>query len=242
MKRTEFIAQLREQLREVEQEEKEEALQYYEDYLEEAGILENTEVPEAFGTPWRVAQTVRNGLSGGFEEAEFTERGFREFEEQKNQVDSFGGIVKSGNQSYQDREQNDNRRREKGMGIAALLLIFVAGVIGGPVVFSILAVLASFLFCGVIVVAAGIITAAAGGAALLITGAILCGVGIVKLFAAPFAGIVLIGSGLVSMSIGLLGVMAGVLVAVKILPKVLRKTIDLCKKIFQKRSRRERSV
>ena len=60
MKRTEFIEQLRDLLREVDQEEKEEALQYYEDYLEEAGILENTEVPESFGTPQRVAQTVRN--------------------------------------------------------------------------------------------------------------------------------------------------------------------------------------
>ena len=34
MKRTEFIEQLRDLLREVDQEEKEEALQYYEDYLE----------------------------------------------------------------------------------------------------------------------------------------------------------------------------------------------------------------
>lgn len=103
MKRTEFIEQLRDLLREVDQDEKEEALQYYEDYLEEAGILENAEVPETFGTPQRVAQTVRNGLNGRFEqEAKFTERGFQEFEEQKNLVDSFGGIVKSENQTYQE--------------------------------------------------------------------------------------------------------------------------------------------
>lgn len=241
MKRTEFIEQLRELLREVEQEEKEEALQYYEDYLEEASILENMEVPESFGTPRQVAQTVRDGLSGKFEEeAEFTERGFQGFAETKNPVDSFGGVVKSENQTYQERGRENRWRKEKKMGLAAILLIFVAGIIGGPVVLSILAALASLIFCGVIVVGAGIFTSIVAGAALLIAGAIFCGVGVVKLLAAPFAGLVLIGGGLVGLSVGLLGVMIGVQITVKILPKVVRKTVEICKKVFHRR--RERSV
>ena len=121
MKRTEFIEQLRDLLREVDQDEKEEALQYYEDYLEEAGILENAEVPETFGTPQRVAQTVRNGLNGRFEqEAKFTERGFQEFEEQKNLVDSFGGIVKSENQTYQEGKRGKWQEKDKRAGIRLL--------------------------------------------------------------------------------------------------------------------------
>lgn len=241
MKRTEFIEQLRELLREVEQDEKEEALQYYEDYLEEANILENMEVPESFGTPQQVAQTVRNGLSGKFEEeAEFTERGFRGFEEPKNPVDSFGGMVRSENQTYQEKGRS-GWKREKRMGLAAILLILAAGMIGGPVVLSILAALASLIFCGVIVVGVGIFTSLAVGAALLITGAVLCGVGAVKLFAAPFAGLVLIGGGLVGLSFGLLGIIVGIQVTVKILPKVVRKTVEICKKTFQRR-RKERSV
>lgn len=242
MKRTEFIEQLRDLLREVEQEEKEEALQYYEDYLEEAGILENAEVPESFGTPQRVAQTVRNGLNGRFEqEAAFTERGFQEFEEQKNLVGSFGGIVKTENSAYQDKQKEERKRREKRMGIAGILLLLVAGMIGGPVVFSILVTLVSLLFCGVIVVGAGILVSIVTGAALLFTGAILCGVGIVKLLAAPFAGLVLMGTGFISLSLGLLGVIVGIQITVKILPKVVRKTMDICRKTFQKR-RRERSA
>lgn len=242
MKRTEFIEQLRELLREVEQEEKEEALQYYEDYLEEAGVLESMEVPESFGTPQRVAQTVRNGLSGKFEEeAKFTERGFQDFEEPRYPVDSFGGVVKTGNQAYRERGKESGWKREKKMGLAAILLILAAGMIGGPVIFSILAALASILFCGVIVVGVGIISSVAVGAALLFTGVALCGIGAVKLIAAPFAGLVLLGGGLVSSAVGLLSVMAGIQVTVKILPKVVRKTVEICRKAFRRR-RKERSV
>ena len=171
------MAQLREFLREVEQEEKEEAIQYYKDYLEEAGILEEMEVPETFGTPQRIAQTVKNGLSGKFEEeSEFTEKGFQEFEEPKNLVDSFAGLIKSKNQTYQEKKRRYGQRGERGMGIAAILLIIAAGMIGGPVVLSVLAALASVIFCVVIVVGVGIFTSVAVGAALLFAGAALCGV------------------------------------------------------------------
>ena len=156
-------------------------------------------------------------------------------------MDSFGGVVKSENSTYQDREKESKKRRERKMGIAGILLILAAGMIGGPVVFSILATLVSLLFCGVIVVGAGIFVSIVTGAALLFAGAILCGLGIVKLLAAPFAGLVLMGTGFISLSFGLLGVIAGVQITVKILPKVVRKTIDICRKTFQKR-RKERSV
>jgi len=244
MKKTEFIAQLNELLQTVEDEEKEDALQYYEDYLEEAGILDDAEVPESFGTPQQVAQTVKDGLSGKFEEeAKFTERGFQGFEDKRNQVDSFGGVIKSENSAYEDKREDDTgKNQEKRMRFGILILIIVAGMIGGPVALSVLATVLVLLFCGVIVVTAGLIAAAAVGISLLITGAIFCGVGIVKLLVAPFAGIVLIGGGLVSMAVGLLGTIAGIHLAVKVLPKVFRKSIEMCKKPFQKRRRKERSV
>lgn len=244
MKKTEFMEQLNELLQEVEEEEKEEALEYYKDYLEEAGISDNTEVPESFGTPWRVAQTVKDGLSGKFEEkAEFTERGFQNFEEKRNQVDSFGGVIESENRAYQDREKEyEEQKHKRKMGFGMILLIIAAIVAGGPVALSVLAVLFLLFFCGAIVALAGVIAATAVGVSLLITGAILCGVGIVKLLAVPFAGIVLIGGGLISMSVGLLGLMAGIQMAVKVLPKALRKSIEMCKKPFRKKRRKERSV
>lgn len=243
MKRTEFIEQLNELLKEVEEEEKEEALEYYTDYLEEAGISDDTEMPESFGTPQRVAQTVKDGLSGKFEEkAEFTERGFQNFEEKRNQVDSFGGVVKSEDRSYQNRKEDEAQKRKNRAGLGIILLIIAAVMVGGPVALSVLASLFVLFFCGVIVVLTGVIAATAVGVSLLVTGAILCGVGIVKLLAVPFAGIVLIGGGLISMSVGLLGLIAGIQMAVKVLPKVFRKSIEMCKKLFRKKGRKERGV
>lgn len=241
MKRTEFVKQLREFLREVEQEEKEEALQYYEDYLEEASILEDMEVPESFGTPQQVAQIVRNGLSGKFEEeAEFTERGFQGFTETKHPVDSFGGIVKSENQAYQEKEKT-GWEKEKKKGLIVILLILAAKMMGVPILLSVLIVVASLISCGITTVGLGILALFMTGVGMLVMGIFLCGIGVLKLLAVPFAGLVLIGGGLISLSFGLLSVMAGVQLTGKILPKVVKKTSEVCRRIFQ-RMRKERSV
>lgn len=76
MSRWEFMRQLEELLSDIPPGEREEALQYYNDYFNDAGGQSEQEVIEALGTPEQVAQIVKDGISGNGESGEFTENGF----------------------------------------------------------------------------------------------------------------------------------------------------------------------
>ena len=78
MDRNEFMEQLEYLLLDIPQEEKEDALAYYRDYLDEAGDDAENALKE-FGSPERIAAIIRSDLAGGMEEGgEFTERGFED--------------------------------------------------------------------------------------------------------------------------------------------------------------------
>ena len=62
MDRAEFLNRLEAQLLDVPQAEREEALQYYEDYLNDAGDAGDFDILQELGTPEKVADSIRNGL------------------------------------------------------------------------------------------------------------------------------------------------------------------------------------
>ena len=65
-------------LQDIPDEEKEEALAYYRDYLEEAGDENEEQVIREFGSPERVAAIIRSDLDGNLENGgEFTVSGNR---------------------------------------------------------------------------------------------------------------------------------------------------------------------
>ena len=76
MSRWEFMRKLEELLSDISPSEREEALQYYNDYFNDAGKENEGEVIEALGSPEQVAKIVRDGLSENGSQGEFTENGF----------------------------------------------------------------------------------------------------------------------------------------------------------------------
>ena len=72
MNRIEFMKQLESLLQNISPTEREEALQYYNDYFNDAGVENEQDVIEALGNPARVAETIKRDLYGeGYEEAVF---------------------------------------------------------------------------------------------------------------------------------------------------------------------------
>ena len=65
MSRWEFMRQLEELLSDISPNEREEALQYYNDYFNDAGRENEQEVIAALGSPQQVAGIVREGLEDG---------------------------------------------------------------------------------------------------------------------------------------------------------------------------------
>lgn len=77
MRKEEFLRQLEYLLQDIPDEDKEEAIAYYRDYLEEAGSEHEEQAIEEFGSPERVAAIIRADISGNLQDdGSFTETGY----------------------------------------------------------------------------------------------------------------------------------------------------------------------
>ena len=63
MTRTEFMKQLQDLLSDISKNEREEALQYYNDYFDDAGPGEEARILTELGSPEQVARKIKAGLS-----------------------------------------------------------------------------------------------------------------------------------------------------------------------------------
>ncbi len=104
MSRWEFMRQLEDLLSDIPPGEREEALQYYNDYFNDAGRANEQEVIKALGTPEQVAQIVKDGISGNGESGEFTENGFT-------------STASSGQNELMKRTGADSGTKEKDSGV-----------------------------------------------------------------------------------------------------------------------------
>lgn len=77
MNRLEFMKELEMLLSGIPQSEREEAIQYYNDYLNDAGVENEQEVLDSLGTPQDLAKVIREGLNDNGESGEFTETGYK---------------------------------------------------------------------------------------------------------------------------------------------------------------------
>lgn len=79
MKKDEFLERLVYLLQDIPDGDREEAIQYYRDYLEEAGSENEEQTIEEFGSPERVAAMIRADLAGNLSEGgSFTEKGYED--------------------------------------------------------------------------------------------------------------------------------------------------------------------
>lgn len=78
MNREEFMAKLKALLGDIPADEREEALQYYEDYFDDAGADNEAEVIRELESPQRVAAMIKNDLKHTGNDGEFTENGYEQ--------------------------------------------------------------------------------------------------------------------------------------------------------------------
>lgn len=76
MNRAEFMSRLAALLQDMPPAEREEAIQYYNDYFDDAGEGNEAGVIAALGSPEEIAKSIKAGLSDGGNGGEFTESGF----------------------------------------------------------------------------------------------------------------------------------------------------------------------
>lgn len=84
MNRADFMKNLAELLADMTPAEREEAIQYYNDYFDDAGEENEQSVIASLGTPEQLARTIKAGLFDGGSAGEFTEKGFSGYEPQQS--------------------------------------------------------------------------------------------------------------------------------------------------------------
>lgn len=198
MNRVEFMNQLERLLQGIAPGEREEALQYYNDYFDDAGSENEQAVIEALGNPARVAENIRRELSGSggeaFSGARPSDRAMVEYGKEREE---------DGKNPPFEREAETKSAEKAGMPPWAIALLVTLLIFGSPVVLGLLCV----VFGVVIMWYALILAAGVAAVALLGVLIVLVVTGIICCFVNPWVGMALVGSGLICGGIGLLFLM-----------------------------------
>ena len=202
MKRIEFMLQLESLLWDIPENDRLDAIAYYNDYFDEAGPENEEHVIRELGTPERVSSIIKADLhTSGNEKAEYTENGYS---------DGRSGVNPN---TPAERKQ----KRNIPLSLVIVLLVFAAPILLG-------------LGGGLIGVVFGLLGAligiAAGGFGMLVGGIVSLVAGIVRVFTAPVEGLVLMGTGSLITALGILFVLFFVVCAFKWFPKLFRKVIN----------------
>lgn len=246
MSRTEFMQALQKALADVSSEEREAALEYYNDYLDDAGPENEAAILREWGSPEKLAESIRNGMDGKLEMGEFTETGFSAGEERGQYPARYAGRgEKDGTQTgWQGEGQREpqspggfpkqEKKQSNGWKILAILLLCILlAPVCIPLAIAAIAVIFSLLVAVVAVVGAF----AAVGLALFCGGLALAIYGVTKIFAAPAGAAVFFGGGLVLAAIGALLTVLFCWILVKCTVWLFRKFVDLCRMPFHSRKK-----
>ncbi len=225
MNRLEFMGKLEKLLSDIPDNEKKEALEYYNDYFNDAGVENEQEVIESLGTPEKVAATIKDGLNDHDGNAgEFTEKGFSAYEEVKQDEIANRGMT--------SEERGFSKKKMSGGAIALLVIVCIFALpILGPIGIAII----TTLFSIVAAIAGVLIAVFVSGIALCIAGIAVFAAGIATMFVSPVVGILLIGISLLLLGIGILFAILGIWILVKAVPPMVRGIVNLCRKPFNRK-------
>lgn len=231
MSRREFMERLKALLATVPDGEREEALQYYNDYFDDAGPENEEQVIRELGSPEQVAQKIVAEHSEGV--AEYSERGyedarFRESKEimsqsRKAQDENAGS---AGSQNRPEVQKTTNIWKV----IAIVLLCILAAPIIIPLGIVVLVVLIGLVIAAV-AVCFGVVVA---GVAVLAAGLVVIGVGLAKLFITPAIGLAVAGMGFLMFALGIVLSLVILWCCVKIVPWFIRGIVGLIRYPFRK--------
>ena len=228
MNREQFMKQLSYLLQDINDDDREDALNYYENYFDEAGFGYETDITNEIGSPERAASIIRTSLFGNPDEAgEFTDSGYENsrFKDPGYELaeplpeNDHTDAADSGSQ----KAERSGPRTSRLLKVLLWIVLLIAGAplllgIGGSIA-GLTAAIAGIAFA--ILISLGVLT---GGA--FITAIIAIPLGIVSLFIHPIQGIFTAGTGFAALGAGFLLLALCLLFYGKLIPRVICRVID----------------
>ena len=209
MNRVEFMETLSRLLQDIPEEDRIDALKYYNDYFDDAGSENEQNVIEELESPEKVAMKIKSDRedTGTTEEFEKDNKAYQD------------------NVSYEYQEDQANKPwTNKWLKWAMIAAIVV---IGFPIVIP--------LGAGLLALIAGIVIAVfCLFAAIVIGFAAVAGIGC--LFANPGVGLAVLGAGLIVIVIGVIGTVVGVRLCIIVFPGIVRGIVYILRKPFHRKA------
>lgn len=225
MNRAEYMRELERLLQNIPENERVEALTYYEEYFNDAGAENEQQVIAELGAPSRVADNIKEGLRGNMgcqnTGTGYQNTGFQHIGTQNVYTGAppAGGI--SGGSSD--------------MPAWAIVLIVIGCIFVSPILIGIAGTGLGMIASVVLGLLGCIIGFGASAVALLVAGIVCLVVGFPALFIDGFAGMVMIGVGCLLIAISLLMLLATIWLCGWAFPTFIKWVIRMCKKPFHKK-------
>lgn len=229
MDRNEFMERLEYLLADIPDEDKEEALAYYRDYLEEAKDAADQAIRE-FGSPERIAAIIRSDLAGNLEDGgTFTERGYEDerFRDPNYQVARRLDLP----EETQGRREEESRRHEgkeppftSGPLKAVLWIILI--IVAAPILLGVGGTVAGLAAAAVGILIGAVALLGILTLTLLLGSLALCVLGVIAMIDWIPGGLLLLGSGLVMMGLGILSLLISILFYGRFLTWLFRRVVD----------------
>ena len=209
MNRVDFMQELERLLMDISESDRLDAIAYYNDYFDEAGVDNESQVIHELGSPQKVAGVIKENINIPVK--------------QKKQTRNFP------------------------LALLIILIVFASPLlvgVGGGVVgltIGVLAAIFSLIVAGIVVVLAVGVSMLACGIACTLVGAVCIVVGLMRIISSGMEGLILIGAGGISFAIGILFTIFFVWCVFKWLPTLFGWTIDLIRRLFSRKGRRNKA-
>ncbi len=226
-----FMKELESLLSDISPSERDEALQYYNDYLNDAGVENEEEILASLGTPQDLARVIKAGLNDGGERGEFTENGYRNSafgEEIKQEIARKERAGKG-----RDRRQSGAGEVRKPLSPGMIVLIIVLCLVALPAVAGIAAGVIGTgvgLLGSILGIALGISVAGIG---LLAAAVVLVVFGIAMVASQPLAAVCFLGLGILLAGLALFFIWLTVWLWAVAIPWAVRGIVKICGRLLR---------
>ncbi len=246
MSKDDFMKKLEYLLSDIPEEDKADAIEYYRDYLEEAGTENEEKVIHDFGSPERIASIIRSEISGNLDEGGgFTDKGYEDerFKDPNYQMANRYDLPEIQEQQDYEKESSQDRQYSEGKSsssnrIAKMILWGILIIAASPLILGIGGGFMGLLggLFGVLV--AIIVGLGALTLAFLVSGFAVLLAGFISIAVHPLAGLLVMGIGVVVLGFGLLGLAACASFYGRFLPFLFRGTVNFIQSILNRRRSR----
>lgn len=240
MNRIEFLSELEQRLSGIPEDERQSAIQYYADYLADAGEENEAEAIRELGSPEKVAESIKADYYGTeFDESRFDHKDYMEKYGQRSSqgtgsgntsggrpgADGYGYGQENGYGTGQENGQGNGPAQKNApwtsRGLKIFLVILIAIVIW-PVTLGVAGIVLGvaaaifFFFAGLVIAAI----------AVMISGGVVAVTGLVLLVIPP-AGMIVTGIGILLFVLGLIATVGTVKLCMIVYPAMIRGFVNL---------------